>query len=146
MCFVPASILLVVPGRRAVSDGPEKPEGIRCWPGSFTRDGTFGETDIGFPGTLVEIPLLRRFEATRALKDHVVHIADVFEIKTVAKYPVDAYIADHQHARLSILLGFCPHQPCKHPYILRVCFNYGHTFSSLAYTFSTARCIVCAFA
>ncbi len=80
----------------------------------FAVNDSLGETNINIASRLIEVSFLRSLEAPRILEDHIGNTAYIPEVDAVASYPIDADIADHQHAQLTLAFGLCAHQAGEH--------------------------------
>lgn len=94
-------------------------------------DDAPGQADVSVACSLVKVTLLCCFKAAGALIHHIVHASDAAEIQTVAKDPVYADIAYHEHAELAFSLSFRPHQPRQQLLIIAVHLNDRQSSNSL---------------
>lgn len=108
----PTRIPLVIPLARARSTPPrlEKPEGVACWVLSFSPDHATCQADVFVACPLVKIAFDRGFKTTGTLVDHLMQVADFFEVRAVTYHAVHAYIANHQHPELTFTFGLGTHQ------------------------------------
>lgn len=110
MLFVPAGIRLVIPLSRAAARRTVKPQCIGCGVLALAVDYSAGKPDILVSCFLIKVPLDGCLKASRTLENHLLQIADRFEVQAIRFDPVDAYIADHQHAKLTLAFCFGSHE------------------------------------
>jgi hypothetical protein len=121
-----ACILLVIPGWWTFPHRTEKPQGVAGWPEAFTINDTLCQAYFRLSCPLVEVPFLRRLEATRVLKHHSINVPNITEIQAIAKHPVYTHIAYKQHALFAVTFSLRSHQPSEQPDVFRVGFNNSH--------------------
>lgn len=141
MRFKPAGVLLVVPGIRAISRRPEKPQGVGSRPYPLAVNDALRQTNIAIAGSLVEIAFHRGFKSAGILKHHLIHVANISKIQAISQDTVHADIADHQHALFAFPFRFRTHQARQEPNVCGIRFNDGQIGSS---SLSTERYILCA--
>ena len=106
MRFIASAVPLAEPlGRTVRIPRIVKPKGKGCGVESFALEGSFGQADFVFPGSLVKIGTERRFETSGTLEDHLLDGADVAKIQTVRKHPVNPDVCHHQHGEIAVGFG-----------------------------------------